>query len=128
MTDPVFAPLLLGLGAAVPSSTMATLINFGPIVLIILVFYFLLIRPQQTAQKSLKARLAGIRRGDKVVTAGGIIAEVAKAADGAEEIEVDLAPNIRVVVLRSTITTVLTGGKADAPANDSKPVVKKPGK
>jgi preprotein translocase subunit YajC len=127
MTNPLFAQAALGVATA-PDSTLATLINFGPIVLIILVFYFLLIRPQQTAQKSLKARLAAIRRGDKVVTAGGIIAEVAKAPEGAEEIEVDLAPNMRVTVLRSTITTVLTGGKADAPANDTKPAAKKPAK
>jgi preprotein translocase subunit YajC len=125
MTNPLFAQTTLGVAAAT-DSTLATLINFGPIVLIILVFYFLLIRPQQTAQKSLKARLAAIRRGDKVVTAGGIIAEVAKAPEGAEEIEVDLAPNMRVTILRSTITTVLTGGKSDAPANDTKPPAKKP--
>ncbi|HQT87799.1 MAG TPA: preprotein translocase subunit YajC [Acidiphilium sp.] len=127
MTNPIFAQATLGIAAAT-DSTLATALNFGPIVLIIIVFYFLLIRPQQTAQKSLKARLAGIRRGDKVVTAGGILAEVAKAPEGAEEIEVDLAPNMRVTVLRSTITTVLTGGKPDAPANDTKPTTKKPAK
>ena len=81
-----------------------------------MVFYFLLIRPQQAQQKKLKARLSAIKRGDKVVTAGGIIGLVKKTADGATEIEVEIAPNVRSSVVRSTITTVL----APEAANDKK--------
>jgi preprotein translocase subunit YajC len=94
-----------------PSGTMAAVINFAPLVLIVIVFYFILIRPQQQQAKTQKARLAAIRRGDKVVTGGGIVGQVVKALDGAEEIEVDIAPNVRITVLRSTISNVLTDSK-----------------
>jgi preprotein translocase subunit YajC len=104
---------------AAPSGGLSTIIQFAPIALIFVVFYFVLLRPQQTAQKALRARLASIKRGDRVVTGGGIIATVQKAAEGATEIEVDLAPNVRVTVLRSTITTVLTPA-AEPKANDNK--------
>ena len=90
---------------------MSTLINFGPIVLIMVVFYFILIRPQQQQQKTLRSKLSAIKRGDRIVTGGGMIGTVAKATDGGDEVEVDLAPNVRVVVLRNTITNVLTEAK-----------------
>jgi len=81
--------------------------QFLPLVLIFGVFYFLLIRPQQTRAKQMKAMLAALRRGDRVVTAGGILATVQRVKDGSDEIEVDIAPNVRVTVIRDTITTVL---------------------
>ncbi len=90
---------------------MSTLVNFGPIVLIMVVFYFILIRPQQQQQKTLRNKLSAIKRGDRIVTGGGMIGTVAKATDGGDEVEVDLAPNVRVVVLRNTITNVLTEAK-----------------
>jgi preprotein translocase subunit YajC len=93
---------------------LSSIIQFAPLVLIFVVFYFLLIRPQQTQAKQLKARLSAIKRGDKVVTAGGIVGIVKKTTDGATEIDVEIAPNVTVSVVRSTITTVL----APAAAND----------
>ena len=97
--------------SSAPSGAMAAVINFAPLVLIVIVFYFILIRPQQQQAKTQKARLAAIRRGDKVVTGGGIVGQVVKALDGAEEVEVDIAPNVRITVLRSTISSVLTDSK-----------------
>ena len=97
---------------------VATAQNFLPIVLIFAVFYFLLIRPQQQQQKALKAKLAAIKRNDRVLTGGGIIAIVQKTTEGSNEVEVEIAPNVRVKVLRETITSVLDDPK---PANDSKP-------
>ncbi|MHB1302425.1 MAG: preprotein translocase subunit YajC [Acidiphilium sp.] len=97
--------------ASAGGSTLSSLVQFGPLVLIVIVFYFILIRPQQKQAKTQKARLASIRRGDKVVTGGGIIGQVVKALEGSEEVEVDLAPNVRVTVLRSTITSVLSEAK-----------------
>ena len=91
--------------------------QFLPLVLIFGVFYFLLIRPQQQRAKEMKAMLAALKRGDRVVTGGGILATVQKVKEGSNEVDVELAPNLRVVVLRETITTVL---KPTA-ANDSKP-------
>ncbi len=90
--------------------------QFLPLVLIFGVFYFLLIRPQQTRAKQMKAMLAALRRGDRVVTAGGILATVQRVKDGSDEIEVDIAPNVRVTVIRDTITTVLK----PVAANDAK--------
>ncbi len=90
-----------------------------PIILIFGVFYFMMIRPQQQQQKTLKAKLAAIKRGDKVLTAGGIVGVVQKSRDGVSEVEIEIAPNVRVTVLRETISQVLTG-TAPTPANDTK--------
>ena len=91
--------------------------QFLPLVLIFGVFYFLLIRPQQTRAKEMKAMLAALRRGDRVVTGGGILGTVQRVKEGSDEIEVDIAPNVRVTVVRDTITTVLK----PVAANDAKP-------
>jgi len=85
----------------------SAMLQFLPLVLIFVVFYFLLIRPQQTKQKQHKTMLEALRRGDRVVTGGGILATVARVVSP-DEVELDLAPNVRVKVLRSTITSVLT--------------------
>jgi preprotein translocase subunit YajC len=82
------------------------LIQFLPLILIFVVFYFLLIRPQQRKAKDHKTMLDALRRGDRIVTGGGIIGTVARV-DSPEEITVDIADGVRVRVLRSTITSVL---------------------
>src|SRR6202023_2914120 len=83
-----------------------TLIQFLPLILIFVVFYFLLIRPQQRKAKDHKTMLDALRRGDRVVTGGGIIGTVARV-DNPEEVTVDIADGVRVRVGRRTITTVL---------------------
>jgi preprotein translocase subunit YajC len=85
----------------------SAMIQFLPLVLIFVVFYFLLIRPQQQKQKQQRSMLDALRRGDRVVTGGGIIGTVNRVTEGSDEVEVDIAQNVRVRVLRSTITTVL---------------------
>jgi preprotein translocase subunit YajC len=92
--------------------------QFLPLILIFVVFYFLMIRPQQQAAKDLKARIAAAKKGDRVLTAGGIIGVITKAREGASEVEVEIAPTVRVTVQKDTLTNVLTG--TPAPANDSK--------
>src|SRR4030088_1942643 len=82
------------------------MMQFLPLVLIFVVFYFLLIRPQQRKAKDQKAMLDALRRGDRVVTGGGIIGTVARA-DSPEEVTVDIADGVRVRVVRGTITSVL---------------------
>jgi preprotein translocase subunit YajC len=82
------------------------LIQFLPLVLIFVVFYFLLIRPQQRKAKDQKAMLDALRRGDRVVTGGGIIGTVARV-ESPEEVTIDIAEGVRVRVVRSTITSVL---------------------
>src|SRR6202048_5045948 len=83
-----------------------TLIQFLPLILIFVVLYFLLIRPQQRKAKDHKTMLDALRRGDRVVTGGGIIGTVARV-DNPEEVIVGIADGVRVRVVRSTITTVL---------------------
>ena len=89
--------------------------QFLPLVLIFVVFYFLLIRPQQQKQKETRQMISALKRGDRVVTGGGIIGTVQRVPmvsdkDGKQvastEIEVEIAPNIRVTVLRDTISSV----------------------
>ncbi len=101
-----------------------------PIFLIIIVFYFLLIRPQQKKVKQHREMVSALRRGDKIVTAGGLIGTVTKVVNEAEAM-VELAEGVRVRVMRHTIQEVLSKteaapGKGDGgarPANDpgSKP-------
>ncbi len=80
---------------------------FLPLILIFVVFYFLLIRPQQKKMKDHKTMLGALRRGDKVVTGGGIIGTVTKVIDD-NEINVDIADGIKVRVQRSLISSVLS--------------------
>src|SRR5262252_2056167 len=82
------------------------LVQFLPLILIFVVFYFLLIRPQQRKAKDHKTMLDALRRGDRVVTGGGIIGTVARV-ENPEEVTVDIADGVRVRVLRSTISSVL---------------------
>jgi preprotein translocase subunit YajC len=109
------------------SGVLGSATQFAPLVLIFAVFYFLLIRPQQQKQKEMRGMLAALKRGDKVVTGGGILGTVQRVPvvqdkDGKQiassEIEVEIAPNLRVTVLRETITSVIK----PVAANDSKPV------
>jgi preprotein translocase subunit YajC len=95
--------------AQVPGASLmdqSALIQFLPLVLIFVVFYFLLIRPQQKKQKDHRTMLDALRRGDRIVTGGGILGSVSKVVSP-EEVEVDIATGVRVRVLRSTITSVL---------------------
>src|SRR6201987_2012598 len=84
----------------------SALVQFLPLILIFVVFYFLLIRPQQRKAKDHKTMLDALRRGDRVVTGGGIIGTVARV-ENPEEVTVDIADGVRVRVLRSTISSVL---------------------
>jgi preprotein translocase subunit YajC len=86
------------------SSSM--LVQIAPLALIFVVFYFFLIRPQQQKAKQQRAMLEAIRRGDRVVTGGGVVGTVAKVVSN-DEVLVDIADNVRVRVVRSTIAQVL---------------------
>ncbi|MRU16408.1 preprotein translocase subunit YajC [Roseovarius sp. A21] len=81
--------------------------QFIPLILIFFIMYFLLIRPQQKKLKEHQAMVEALRRGDQVVTQGGLIGKVSKVKDG-DEIEVDLAEGVRVRVVKSTIAQVLS--------------------
>ena len=78
-----------------------------PLVLLFGIFYFLIIRPQQQRMKAHQAMVAAVKRGDTVVTAGGLIGKVAKVKDDGE-LMVEIADNVQVRVLKSTLTEVRT--------------------
>ncbi len=78
-----------------------------PIILIFGIMYFLMIRPQQKKMKQHKAMVAALRRGDQVLTQGGIIGKVTKVKDDANEVEVEIAEGVKIRVLRHTITSVM---------------------
>lgn len=81
--------------------------QFIPLILIFAIMYFLLIRPQQKKVKAHKAMVEALRRGDQVVTQGGLIGKVSKVKDD-DEIEVELAQDVKVRVVKSTIAQVVS--------------------
>lgn len=112
----------------------AGIVQFLPLILIFVVFYFLLIRPQQKKLKQHRDMLAAIRRGDRIVTGGGIIGTVNKVIDD-NEVLVEIAEGVRVRVHKPLISTVLAkteaapaapaAGGPNEPANDA-PAVEPP--
>ena len=101
--------------AAGSGGIMGTIIGIAPLLLIFMAFYFLLIRPQSKRMKTLQATIAAVKRGDSVVTAGGIIGRVTKVEDAF--VEVEIAANTRVRVVKATIAEV-TSPTGTKPAND----------
>lgn len=92
------------------------LMGLMPFVLIFVVFYFLLIRPQQKRAKEHQAMVSGLKRGDKVITSGGIVGKVSKVVDD-QHVEVEIANDVKVKIVRSTIGQVIDKTQ---PANDDK--------
>ncbi len=90
-------------------------VQLAPLVLIFVVFYFLLIRPQQQRLKAHREMVTNLRRGDVVVTGGGLIGKITRVAG--DEATVELAENVRVKVLKATISEVRAKTEP-APAND----------
>jgi preprotein translocase subunit YajC len=96
------------------SSVGAALFQFFPFIAIFVVFYFLMIRPQQQRVKAHQASIAAVKKGDDVITAGGIRGRVTKVTD--DEAEVEIAQGVKVRVIKSTLTQVLD--RNTKPAND----------
>lgn len=84
----------------------AAFAQFLPIILIFVIFYFLLIRPQQKKLKEHRAMVDALRRGDQIVTAGGIVGRVSKVQEDGM-IEVEIADGVKVKVVKHTITNLL---------------------
>ena len=105
------------------------LVQLFPLILIFVVFYFLLIRPQQAKVKAQREMLAGVKRGDRVVTGGGIIGLVTKVISD-NELQVELAEGVRVRVLKQTITDIITRGESvrggKEADDDAKPMLPPP--
>ena len=86
------------------------LVSLLPFILIFAIMYFLIIRPQQKRVKDHREMVANIRRGDTVVTAGGVIGKVTKVIDDAE-LQVEIADGVRVKLIRSTVGEVRAKGE-----------------
>ena len=122
MTMKILAAAALSALVAVPAfaqaqggGTGAIVTQLVPLVLIFAIMYFLLIRPQQKKLKDHQKMVEALRRGDVVVTGGGLVGKVTKVIDGGEEIELQIAENVRVRQMRSQIATVRSKGE---PAKD----------
>ena len=116
-------PAFAQASGAAPMGSTDMLIQFAPFVFMAVIFYFLLIRPQQQRAKEQRNLVQAARRGDVVVTSGGLIGKITKATDE-NEVEVEIAPNVRVRLVRSGIADVRSKGEPvkDAPATkDSAP-------
>ncbi len=101
------------LASAAPSGGAAFFVQILPLLFVFLIFYFLMIRPQQRRMKQHAATIAAVQKGDEVVTAGGIRGKVTKVSE--DEVEVEIAQGTKVRVVKSTLSHVLGKSK---PAND----------
>jgi preprotein translocase subunit YajC len=111
------ATILMSTTAAAPAAgagPMGFLIGILPWLLIFVIFYVLMIRPQQKRAKEHAASIAAVKKGDDVITAGGIRGRITKISD--DEAEVEIASGGRVRVIKATLSQVLSGAKK--PAND----------
>src|SRR3954471_9667555 len=115
MSSPPVLMSMVQLGpSGQPNGATAFLIQIFPFLLIFVIFYVLMIRPQQRRVKEHQAAIAAVKKGDEVITGGGIRGRVTRVTD--DEAEVEIAQGVKVRVVKSTITHVLTANTK--PAND----------
>jgi preprotein translocase subunit YajC len=110
-------PILMMMQAAPGAGSggaLGLVMGIAPWLLIFVIFYLLMIRPQQRRVKEHQAAIAAVKKGDDVITGGGIRGRVTKVAD--DEVEVEIAQGVKVRVVKSTISNVLTANVK--PAND----------
>ena len=111
---PAFAQAAAGAPAGGPQDM---LIQFLPLIGLVVLFYFLMIRPQQQRMKNHQAMLAAVKRGDTVVLSSGMIGKIVRVED--KEVGVEISTGVTVKVVKSMIAEVRSRGEP-APANDSK--------
>jgi preprotein translocase subunit YajC len=105
-------PLLMT--AASANSPSAILVGILPWLLIFVIFYLLMIRPQQKRMKEHAAAIAAVKKGDEVITGGGIRGRITKVMD--DDVEVDIGQGVKVRIVKATLSHVVT--KPTKPAND----------
>ncbi len=119
LVSPAYAQAAYAQTAPAPGGSGFDIISFLPLVLIFVVFYFLILRPQQKKQKEHRAMIEAVKRGDRVVTSGGIIGSVAKVED--RELVLEIADNVRVKTLKGMIADVIARpGSAGADKDEKK--------
>ena len=98
--------------AAGPAGAGGGLMSFLPIILMFVVLYFLMIRPQMKRQKEQKAMIDGLAKGDEIVTAGGVVGKITKVSDGYVTMEV--AEGTEIVMQKAAVTLLLPKGTIKA--------------
>ena len=109
--SPAFAA---GAGGAAPAGGAGFLISIAPLIFIFIIFYFLLIRPQQRRMRQHQEMIGAVKRNDVAVTSGGLIGKVTKVDE--TEVEIEIAKDVRVRVVKSMLSDVRPHGQK--PAND----------
>ena len=109
---------------AAPGGAGSAVASFLPLILIFAIMYFLLIRPQQKRAKDQKAMIEAVRRGDQVLTGGGIIGKVTKVNDDGI-LEVEIADGVKVKVARHTLSQVMSKTEPAAKAKETETVDEK---
>ena len=104
--------------AASGDGFMQTIGTLFPLIAVFIIFYFIVLRPQQQRMKSLATMVANVRRGDTVVTNGGLVGKVTKVMDDNNEVQVEIAEGVRVRVIKSSIADVRA--KGEPASSDSK--------
>tara|TARA_Y100000590_G_scaffold67842_1_gene73879 strand:+ start:1144 stop:1431 length:288 start_codon:yes stop_codon:yes gene_type:complete len=89
-----------------------TFAAFLPLILIFVVFYFLLIRPQQKKMKQHKEMIDKIKRGDDIITSGGVYCKVSRVIDE-NKVEVEISNNVKIIISRPTVANVINGSSED---------------
>jgi preprotein translocase subunit YajC len=105
LITPAFAQGALG------GDLNSTLLQFVPFVLIFVIMWFLIIRPQQRRAKEHREMIGNVRRGDTIVTSGGIVGKVTRVVEDAPELELEIADGVKVKLLRGMISEVRTRGE-----------------
>jgi preprotein translocase subunit YajC len=114
MSSPILMSMVQAAPAGSTGGSAGLLIGIAPWLLIFVIFYFLMIRPQQQRVKEHQAAIAAVKKGDDVITGGGIRGRVTKVME--DEVEVEIAQGVKVRVVKSTISHVIN--PSAKPAND----------
>ena len=103
-------------GTGATGGAGAFFIQMVPLLFIFVIFWFLLIRPQQKRMKTHRAMIEAAKKGDQVVTGGGLVGKVTRVEEGF--VEVEIAQGVRVRAVKSTLSDITPAGGAAKPAND----------
>lgn len=114
MTSQPILMMMQASPSAASGGTAGLVMGIAPWLLIFVIFYLLMIRPQQQRVKQHQATIAAVKKGDEIVTGGGVRGRVTKVSD--DEVEVEIAQGVKIRVIKSTISQVLNPGTK--PAND----------
>ena len=94
-------------GAAAPAGPLGDIGFFVPLILVFVVMWFFMIRPQQKKQKAHQAMIRAAKRGDRIVTSGGLLGVITKANDTDNDVEVEIAKDVKIRVMRHAISDIV---------------------